>query len=419
MLKVAILTIGDEILIGQIINTNASWIAQKCAEIGATVVAHRVVGDNESEIIQNVDSLLKISDILLITGGLGPTNDDLTKPSLVKYLNDALVFSEKVLAWIKEFYEKRGIAEISERNRNLAYIPSKCIPLKNELGTAPGMLFHLNEKILVSMPGVPKEMQFIMNNYVLPIIKDKISKENLNTHFFNVLQTCGIPESILADKLSGIENLVDGVNIAYLPSYKGVRLRLETKGLPFKEATEKINKLKKSIYNRVGDFVFGEGETSLSEVVGKMLLERNETVAVAESCTGGLLGGEFTKISGSSNYFLGGIIAYSNDIKIKVLGVKEETIKNYGAVSEQTAIEMAENVRRIFQSTYGISITGIAGPTGGSPQKPVGTVWIGLSTPEKTFAKHNLFGADRDINRERSVSTALTMLYFHLKGIEI
>lgn len=419
MLKVAILTIGDEILIGQIVNSNASWIAQKCLEIGASVVEHRVVGDSEEEIISGVDSLLKKSDILLITGGLGPTSDDLTKPSLVKYFNDELVFNETVLNWIKEFYEKRGIKEISERNRKLANIPSKCTPLKNEVGTAPGMLINLNDKIIVSMPGVPKEMQFIMNNSVLPLIKDKILKGNLTTHIFNIIQTCGIPESILADKLAGLDVQNEGVNLAFLPSYKGVRLRLETKGIPYQEAINKIESVKKSIYERVGNYIFGEGETTLSEVVGKILIERNETVAVAESCTGGLLGGEFTKISGSSSYFLGGIIAYSNDVKIKILGVNKETIEKFGAVSEQTAIEMAENVRKIFNSTYGLSITGIAGPTGGTPQKPVGTVWIGFSSKDKTFAKHNLFGGDRDINRERSVATALTMLYFHLKGVEL
>lgn len=419
MLRVSILTIGDEILIGQIVNTNASWISQKCLEAGATIVEQRVVGDSESEIINAVDELLKKSDVLLITGGLGPTSDDLTKPALTKFFNDELIFDANVLEWIKEFYQKRGISEISERNRNLANIPSKCKPLRNELGTAPGMLFNYNGKIVVSMPGVPKEMQYIMNTHIIPFLQEKIKTENQKAHLYTIIQTCGIPESVLADKLSGIETILNGLNIAYLPSYKGVRLRIEAKDLPIDIALKQIEKVKSYIYAKIGDYIFGEGDVSLSETVGKILSERRETVAVAESCTGGLLGGEFTKISGSSNYFLGGVIAYSNDAKVNILGVKKETIQNFGAVSQETAKEMAENVRKKFNSTYGISITGIAGPTGGTTTKPVGTVWIGLSTPEDTFTKLFNFGGDRDINRERSVASALTMLYFHLKGLQL
>lgn len=417
MLKVSILTVGDEILIGQITNTNAAWISQKCVEIGATVFEHRTVGDSENSIMVAVDELLKVSDVLLITGGLGPTNDDLTKPTLSKYFNDVLVFDNNVFEWVMEFFLKRGILEISERNRNLAFVPSKCKPLKNELGTAPGMLFNEDGKIVVSMPGVPKEMKFIMNTYVLPLIKEKISANSLDVHIFKVIQTCGIPESILADKLEDIEKHLNGLNIAYLPSYKGVRLRLEAKNLHINEAEKRLQELTKIIYAKIGEYIYGEGEISLSETVGKLLSGKKETVAVAESCTGGLLGGEFTINPGSSNYFIGGVIAYSNIIKSQVLGVKQATLDNFGAVSEQTAVEMASNVRRIFNSTYGLSITGIAGPTGGTPLKPVGTVWIGISSPNKTYAKHFQFAGDRDIIRERSVAEALTMLYLEIKGL--
>ncbi len=416
MLKVGILTIGDEILIGQIINTNSSWIAQRCLEIGASVVEQRAVGDNEQDIISATGELLNKVDVLLITGGLGPTSDDLTKPALSKYFNSSLLFDENVFNWIKEFYFKRGVTEITERNKNLAFIPDKCQPLKNELGTAPGLIFQLEDKIVVSMPGVPKEMQFIMNSYIIPILKDKIINKNLNTHIYQILQTCGIPESKLADRLQSIETHSDGVKIAFLPSYKGVRLRLETKDIPLNEGLRKIETIKNEISNLVGDFIYSEGEISLSEVIGKILKDRKETVAVAESCTGGLLGSEFTKIPGSSEYFLGGIIAYSNDVKTGLLKVKKETIDNFGAVSENTAVEMAVNVRKILNSTYGISITGIAGPGGETPNKPIGTVWIGLATPESTLSELHHFGGDREINRERSVASALTMLYFYLKG---
>ncbi|MCX7908521.1 MAG: competence/damage-inducible protein A [Ignavibacteria bacterium] len=419
MLKVSILTVGDEILIGQIVNSNASWISQKCIETGASIIEHRTVGDVEEEIIQAVYDLQKKSDIVLITGGLGPTIDDLTKPSLTKYFNDELVFDEQVFEWIKDFFFKRGQTEISERNKNLAYVPRSCKPLKNEFGTAPGMLFEQDGKIIVSMPGVPKEMQFIMNQYVLPLIKDKITKENCLTNHYCVLQTCGIPESVIADKLIGIDKEFSDVKIAFLPSYKGVRLRLQTENLPLSIACERIDQIKNVLYKRIGDYIYGEGEISLSEVIGKMLIDRNETVAVAESCTGGLLGSEFTKISGSSKYFIGGIISYSNDVKINTLGVNKNTIDKFGAVSEETAIEMAKNVRILLNTTYGLSITGVAGPTGGTPNKPVGTVWIGFSSPTTTFAKRYQFGGDREINRERSVYSALTLLYFQLKGLSI
>jgi len=419
MLRVSILTIGDEILIGQIVNTNASWIAQKCVEVGASVIKHCVVGDSEEEILEALKRLYNLSDIILITGGLGPTRDDLTKPVLTKFFDDELIFSDEVLQWIKEYYSKRGINEVTERNKNLALIPKSCTPLKNLVGTAPGLLFEKENKAVFAMPGVPKEMQFLMKEYVIPYIQNKITSRKLPTHIFRVLQTCGIAESVLADKLSGLEEILNGVNVAFLPSYKGVRLRIEAKGEDVVKTELAIQKVVDFIKGKVGEYIFGEGEVSLAQVVGELLAERKETVAVAESCTGGLLGGEFTNIPGSSRYFLGGIIAYSNEIKERILGVEKQVLQKFGAVSQETATQMSENVRKLFKSTYGISITGIAGPEGGTTEKPVGTVWISLSAPDKTIAKRYQFGDDRQINRERSVGAALTMLYAYLKRLEI
>jgi nicotinamide-nucleotide amidase len=419
MLRVSILTIGDEILIGQIVNTNASWIAQKCVEVGAFVIEHCVVGDSEEEILEALKRLYNLSDIILITGGLGPTRDDLTKPVLTKFFDDELIFSDEVLQWIKEYYSKRGINEVTERNKNLALIPKSCTPLKNLVGTAPGLLFEKENKAVFAMPGVPKEMQFLMKEYVIPYIQNKITSRKLPTHIFRVLQTCGIAESVLADKLSGLEEILNGVNVAFLPSYKGVRLRIEAKGEDVVKTELAIQKVVDFIKGKVGEYIFGEGEVSLAQVVGELLAERKETVAVAESCTGGLLGGEFTNIPGSSRYFLGGIIAYSNEIKERILGVEKQVLLKFGAVSQETATQMSENVRKLFNSTYGISITGIAGPDGGTSEKPVGTVWISLSAPDKSIAKRYQFGDDRQINRERSVGAALTMLYAYLKRLEI
>lgn len=417
MIKVSILTIGDEICIGQVVNTNASWIAQRCVELGCSIVGHSTVGDSKEAIISELGRLLNLSDIVLVAGGLGPTSDDLTKPALLEYFKDELVFREEVLQWIKGFFAQRGITEISERNTNLAYLPSKCKPLHNRLGTAPGMVFFEENKVLVSMPGVPNEMKHLMNEYVIPLIKDKIQIERPELVIYRTIQTCGIPESVLADKLLGIEDILGDVSIAYLPSNMGVRLRLGAFGFYPTEAEYKIKPIIDFIYSRVGKYIFGVGEVSLSDAVGNLLKEQSKTISVAESCTGGMLGSAFTDVPGSSEYFISGVVAYSNNAKIKVLGVNPETIEKYGAVSRETATEMAGNVRNLFSTDFGISITGIAGPTGGTTEKPVGTVWIALADAQSVDAEKFQFGNDRKINRERSVAAALTKLYLKLKNL--
>lgn len=416
MNKVAILSVGDEICIGQVVNSNSAWIAQRCTEIGYQVVCHSVVRDNEQQIIDDVDRLTKIGDVILVTGGLGPTSDDLTKPALAKYFKVDLVFNEQAFQWIEEFYSKRGITEILERNKNLANLPSNCKPLQNSLGTAPGMLFEFDGKILISMPGVPKEMQFIMNKYVLPLLKDRISKTSNEIVVYRTIQTIGIAESLLAEKLKELDWDNSIYSLAYLPSYKGVRLRIGAKAKSFDDANLALNSLQYEIERIVGKHIYGSGNITLTETVGKMLLKFNKTVAVAESCTAGLLGAELTKVPGSSGYFLGGYIVYSNQAKINLLGVKPSTIKQFGAVSKETVIEMADNVRKKFDSDFGIAITGIAGPSGGILEKPVGTVWIGLADRTAITAEKYLFGGDREINRERSVASALALLFFKLQG---
>ncbi|MGQ9818354.1 MAG: competence/damage-inducible protein A [Candidatus Kapaibacteriales bacterium] len=419
MNRVAILSIGDEICIGQIINSNSAWIAQRCTEIGYQVISHSVVRDDEQQIADEVDRLTKLADVILVTGGLGPTSDDLTKPALAKYFKVELVFNEQAFQWIKDFYSKRGIKEILERNKNLANLPANCRPLQNSLGTAPGMLFEFNGKILVSMPGVPKEMQFIMNNSVLPLLKDKIIEAKSEIIVYRTLQTCGIAESMLAENLKDLEFNSSIYSLAYLPSYKGVRLRIGAKACNYDSANLALDMLQAKIEKLIGDYIYGIGEITLADSVGKMLLKLNKTIAVAESCTAGLLGAELTKLPGSSGYFLGGFIVYSNEVKVNILGVKSETIQRFGAVSEETAIEMADNVRKILDSDFGISITGIAGPGGGTPEKPIGTVWIGLADRTQTIAKKYQFGDDREINRERSVAQALTLLFLKLREVQI
>lgn len=419
MNKVAILSIGDEICIGQVINSNSAWIAERCTEIGFHVVCHSAVRDNEQQIIGEVDRLIRIADVILVTGGLGPTSDDLTKPALAKYFKVDLVFNEQAFKWIEDFYSKKGITEILDRNKNLANLPINCKPLRNLLGTAPGMLFEFDGKVLVSMPGVPREMQFIMNNSVLPLLKDRISKTPTEIVVYRTIQTTGIVESILAEKLKVLDWDKNRFSLAYLPSYKGVRLRIGARAESFDDANLALNRLQSEVESVIGEYIYGVGDKTLAETVGKMLLKHNKTVAVAESCTAGLLGVELTKVPGSSGYFLGGYIVYSNEAKINLLGVKPSTIEHFGAVSRETVIEMANNARKIFNSDFGIAITGIAGPSCGTPEKPVGTVWIGLADRNATIAEKYQFGDDREINRERSVAQALTLLFLKLQGTEV
>ncbi len=413
MIEVSIMTVGDEICIGQIVNTNASWIASHCTAIGAKIINHFAVPDERYAMINGLDMLIDNSDFVLITGGLGPTHDDITKPVLTEYFNDKLVLHELTYKRLEEMYNKRG-TEFLERNKKLAYLPSKCKILINNSGSAPGMLFEQNGKYIISMPGVPSEMKDIMFNHVLPLIKSEIINNKSDVVLYKTLNIIGIPESHLADLLGNPDEFLNGGTLAFLPSYNGVKLRIGFSSENSKSAEEEINKIENYIRSRAGRFISGIGEEVITETVGKLLKEKRKTVSVAESCTGGLLGGAFTGIPGSSDYFSGGVIVYSNDAKINILGVPKDIINKFGAVSEETAIELAKNVREKFSTDYGISVTGIAGPGGGTKDKPVGTVWIGISDSKSTVAKKFVFADDRNINRELFVGRALGLLYMKL-----
>jgi len=418
MLKVSILSIGDEICIGQIINSNAAWMAGQITKTGADVLQHITVGDNAEDIKNDLDLLLKSSDVILLTGGLGPTHDDITKPVLIDYFNDELQFSESAYKNILELLEKRGIKP-TERLRQMAMLPKSCTPLANGVGTAPGMLFEKNGKYIISMPGVPNEMKYIMTHSVLPFITKIIKNKREDVVLYKTLQTSGVPESVLADKIGDVSNFLgQNDSLAFLPSYKGVRLRIGVRADNFETAQKNIAKIEHYIRKEVEDYIIADSDESPAEVAGNILSKNKQTLAVAESCTGGLLGGEFTSIPGSSAYFLGGVIAYSNSIKERILEVKHNTLSEHGAVSRETALEMAANVRNIFGSDYGISITGIAGPGGGTPEKPVGTVWIGLSSARGIQAEKFTFGTDREINRQRAIGSALNLLLQEIKAGE-
>jgi len=414
--KISILTIGDEICIGQVTNTNASWIASECTKLGAYITRHVSVGDVMEEMLEEVDRLMKISDFVIVTGGLGPTHDDITKPCLARYFGDVLVFNQDAYDNLEYFLSLRNI-KMTVENKSMAYLPSKCKPLFNRNGTAPGMLFENDGACsLASLPGVPREMMSIMEDHVLPYIAKIIEDKNAEVLLFKTLQTSGIPESILAEKIGDVADFLGDGTLAFLPSYKGVRLRIGVSSQNFQLAETELEKIENHIRDRAGSYIYGVGDDSLVSVIGHLLRDGGHTLSVAESCTGGLLGAELTKISGSSDYFKGGAIVYSNELKIKVLNVNPDTIKDFGAVSEQTARELAENANKKYETDYSLSITGIAGPTGGNDEKPVGTVWIGMATPDNTITKNYHFGNDREINRERAVGTALNMLYKELSG---
>ncbi len=410
MFNISLLTIGDEILIGQTVNTNASWLGSEFSKIGANIYTHSTISDDESQILNEFDRLFQISDMIVVTGGLGPTHDDITKTTLCKYFSDELILNLEILNHLENLYKQRGRI-LLESNKLQAYLPTKCKVLFNSVGTAPGMLFEKNGKYLVAMPGVPSEMKAITLEHLLSLVKSKMKELNSKVKVYKTLLTIGIPESLLAEKIGDQSKFLDeNSSLAYLPSYRGVKLRISILADSFQIGENKISKIEDIIRKRVGDYIISSESENIMEIIAKKLIIKNRTVSVAESCTGGLLGAALTELSGSSSYFIGGELTYSNIAKINQLGVLENTLNMFGAVSEETALEMASNVRKIHNTYYGLSITGTAGPNGGTPEKPVGTVWIGIATPIETKAICFIFGNNRQVNRELSVGYALSML---------
>jgi nicotinamide-nucleotide amidase len=416
MLKVSLITIGDEIRIGQIINTNAAWLSNELTRLGVFVSNHITIGDDFELMIEVINEQIQHNDCVITTGGLGPTHDDITKPVLLKIFNDELIEDKNTINYLKEFFKIRNRA-LTERNRQQALVPSKAKLLPNKIGTAPGLLFEKDGKYIISLPGVPSEMKYITTNSILPLMKQKIEEKNENVVLYKTLNVAGIFESNLADLIGNPDTFLgEKSSLAFLPSYQGIKLRIGTIQDNFEFAKKEIERIAKILYDKAGNYIWSEDKENLAEVVGELLLQEKKTLSVAESCTGGWLGREITAVAGSSEYFLGGIISYSNEVKINQLKVSKETIERYGAVSQQTAFEMAKNVREIFSSHYSIAITGIAGPSGGTADKPVGTVWIGLATADNVQTFNYNFGNERSINRERAVGTSLLLLLQAIKN---
>ncbi len=413
-MKAHIITIGDEILIGQIVNSNAAWIAERLTNIQVNVVSTSVVGDDQRQIMQEFKWAIDANDIVLVTGGLGPTHDDVTRKCIVDFFKTHLVLDEDVLNDIKNFFEIRG-RKITKTNEDQALVPLICTPIRNSRGTAPGMWIEKDDKIFVAMPGVPIEMKGMMENFILPRLDSKTEK--LKVVVRKNLLTTGIPESILFDKLGDLDVLLNGSKLAFLPNQFGVRMRLTVEGETEEIAKNKLDEIEQKIRPLVGRYIFGKESELLEEVVARLLTDRGLKIAVAESCTGGLISNRITNLSGSSKYFERGVITYSNAAKVELLHVDEDTILKSGAVSLEVARQMAEGVKAVSGCDIGLGVTGVLGPTGATENKPVGLVYIGLCDDKICTAKEFRFGDDRLLNKDRASQAALELLRRHLLGI--
>ena len=410
-MKAEIITIGDEILIGQIVDSNSAFIGQELNKAGVNVTQITTVSDDKISILNSIKNAESRADLIILTGGLGPTKDDITKKTIAEYFNDELVFNQDVYNHVKTLLSGRGIT-MNKLNSNQAYVPSTCTVMHNDVGTAPGMLFEKNDKVYFSIPGVPFEMKFLISKKLIPYIKENFT---LNSIIHKVVMTQGIPESHLAEIIEDWEtNLPEEIKLAYLPQPGLVRLRLSAQGdneylnSLIDSQIEKLNKI-------IPEAIFGYDEEKIEDTIVNILKEKSAKMATAESCTGGNISALITSVSGSSEVYNGSVIAYSNQIKENVLGVKLNTLEEHGAVSSQVVEEMVKGVLELMNTDYAIAVSGIAGPNGGTDEKPVGTTWIAVGSKDKIISELHLFGEERSRNIRRASVTALNMLRNFIK----
>ncbi|MFN6086724.1 MAG: competence/damage-inducible protein A [Fluviicola sp.] len=406
MTTAEIISIGDELLIGQTVNTNATWLGQQFALNGIKVMNVTTISDDRKAIMDSFAIALNRNDIVVVTGGLGPTKDDITKTTLCEYFQTDLVINDQVLEQVTEYFEKRG-RPMLEVNRLQAAVPKGCHVLSNKNGTAPGMLFFDNDKILISMPGVPYEMKTIFSEEAMPIIRSKYNTVEL---YHRTAMVQGIGESFLADQMSDWENRIreEGLSLAYLPSPGMVKLRITS--FNGEKDAEKVATYFDELALALPKHVYATSEEPIAVTVGKLLHDRKETIGLVESCTSGAVTSALTSVPGSSEYVEGGLVTYSYALKEKLVGVNPITLLEKGAVSEEIVREMAEGGRINLGVDWCIAISGIAGPGGGTDDKPVGTVWFAVSGKNRTFSKKFLFGDNRERNVQMSVLTALNLL---------
>ena len=408
-----ILTIGDEILYGQITDTNSQWMSSELDQLGIKVIRKTTVGDAEEDILSAFAEAEARADIVLITGGLGPTNDDLTMPMLAKYFDSKIIMNNDVLEHVRDFFEKRG-RNFTEMNRNQALVPEVAEVIHNDMGTAPCTWYQRNKKVFVSMPGVPHEMKNLMTTQVLPKLQTVFQTPVI---YHRLVKTVGIGESFLADKIKDWEdNLPAHISLAYLPSVGHVKLRLTAIGDDRTKLEQEVQRIIDKLLPIAGKYIYGYNSTTLEQAIGERLLEAGKTIAIAESCSGGYVQHKLTAVAGSSAYFQGGVVPYHNDHKMNLLGVKQSTIETHGAVSEACVKEMAEGVRKAFNSDIGAASSGIAGPSGGTEEKPVGTVWIAYADGEQTIAKKLQLSKNRILNIELTEISLLNLVRKSLKS---
>lgn len=406
-MKAEIITIGDELLIGQTINTNSAWLGSELNQIGFDIRRIISIHDNGQDILDALNEVNGRSDVVLITGGLGPTSDDITKNILCEFFNTRLILNTEVLGMIGEMLKKRKFP-LNENNKRQAEVPESCKVLKNAVGTAPGMWFMRDETIFVSLPGVPYEMKYLMNEHVLPELKHRFKSQVI---LHRNIMTYGEPEARLAELLKDFESaLPENIKLAYLPSSGVIKLRLTGTGSDRMLLSAKIDEQVRNLYKIIPDLIFAENEESLESTIGRHLKDKHQTICSAESCTGGRIANMITSVPGSSSYFKGSVIAYDNFVKTGFLKVRKDIISRYGAVSEQVVTQMAENSRRLFKTDFAVATSGIAGPDGGTEEKPVGTVWIAVASEQETVTSGYVFGNNRIINIERFSITALNLL---------
>lgn len=406
-MKVHLMTIGDEILIGQIIDTNSAWMAQQLNLQGIRISGGSSVGDVSTQIIRGLQLALEEADAVLITGGLGPTKDDITKKALAQFFGVGLRFHQDTFDRIKRMFERFNLP-LSASHREQCYMPENAILLPNRMGTAPGMWFEYGHKVIVSMPGVPYEMQAIMSDEVIPRLKERFAIQPI-AH--RTIQTIGEGETTIADRIADIEDsLPPHIKLAYLPNLGRVRLRLTGISNDKDKLDVELDQYTRRIQARIPEWIFGYGEDKIEAVIGQMLKERALYLGTAESCTGGYLSHLITSIPGSSAYYKGSVIAYSNQVKMNQLAVSPQTLEQYGAVSEQTVREMVAGLCSLLQVDLALAVSGIAGPDGGTPEKPVGTIWLAVGNKEQVYTRKILAGKDRLKNIEIASVAALNLI---------
>jgi len=406
-MKAAIITIGDELLIGQTADTNSAWIGGELSKSGFDVYRITTIHDRREDIIEALNGSAGKTDVVIMTGGLGPTSDDITKQTLSGYFNTRLVINNDVLKMVESMMIRRNLT-MNENNRRQAEVPESCLVLRNSAGTAPGMWFEKDGTIFISLPGVPHEMKSIMNEHVLPELNRRFRSQVI---IHRNIMTYGTFEAKLAEMLTSFEaGLPDNIKLAYLPSAGIIKLRLTGTGNNNESLELQIREEVSKLYETIPDLIYGENEEPLEMVIGKLLSAGNRTVCTAESCTGGAIAHKLTSIPGSSSYYKGSVIAYANSVKTGLLGVPEEVIEKYGAVSEKVVSEMALGARNLFKTDFAVATSGIAGPNGGTEAKPVGTIWIAVTSENGIVTEKRTFGTDRITNIRRFSLAALNLL---------